>query len=115
MEREIEEFNLKDLPTFLQYVLDEVELACSEEPENFSKLETHFTVIDNVVGLLRELSLQGVHSDVETIDLQHLNALSVVFSDVLSELQQLILRLSLTPATVVENSCAIDRNPGEVG
>ena len=68
-----------------------------------------------VVGLLRELSLQGVHSDAETIDLQHLNALLVVFSDILSELQQLILRLSLTPATAVENSCAIDRNPGEVG
>ena len=78
MEQEIEEFNLEDLPTFLHYVLDEVELIYCEEPAIISKLETHLTVIDKVVGLLRLLSLPGVPSDAETNDLEHLKELSVV-------------------------------------
>ena len=82
MEQEIEEFNLEGLPTFLHYVLDEVELICYEEPAIISKLETHLTVIDKVVGLLKYFFRRA---------------------------------LSLRPATVVENTCVIDRKPGEVG
>ena len=89
MEQEIEEFNLEDLPTFLHYVLDEVELICYEEPAIISKLETHLTVIDKVVGLLRLLSLPGVPSDAETNDLEHLKELSVVFANIFSEVQHL--------------------------
>ena len=115
MEQEIEELNLEDLPTFLHYVLNEVELICCEEPAIISKLETHLTVIDKVVGLSRLLSLPGVLSDVETNDLEHLKELSVVFANIFSEVQQLISTLSLRSVTVVQNTCVIDRKPGEVG
>ena len=115
MEQEIEEFNLEDLPTFLHYVLDEVELICCEEPAIISKLETYLTVIDKVVGLLRLLSLPGVPPDAETNDLKHLKELSVVFANIFSEVQQLVSTLSLRPATVVANTCVIDRKPGAVG
>ena len=99
----------------MHYVLDEVELIYCEEPAIISKLETHLTVIDKVVGLLRLLSLPGVPSDAETNDLEHLKELSVVSQIFFCEVQQLISTLSLRPDTVVENTCVIDRKPGEVG
>ena len=111
------EFNLEELPTFLLYVLDEVEQICCEETTDLSKLESHFSVVDKVVGLLRELSFtQSVSDIIETNDLEHLKLLSDVFADILFGLQQLISILSVTPATVAENICVIDgRNHGEVG
>jgi hypothetical protein len=116
-ETESEEFNLEELPTFLLYVLDEVELICREETTDLSKLESHFSVVDKLVGLLRELSFtQGVSDTIETNDLEHLKSLSDMFADILFGLQQLISTLSVTPATVAENICVIDgRNRGEVG
>jgi predicted transcriptional regulator len=116
MESENEAFNLEDLPTFLLYVLDEVELVCREQTTDLSKLESHLIVVDKVVRLLRELSLPGVYAILETNDLEHLKALSDVFADILSAMQQLISTLSVTPATVAENVCVTEgRNPGEVG
>ncbi|CAB4037757.1 Hypothetical predicted protein [Paramuricea clavata] len=101
---------------FLLYVLDEVELVCHEQTTDLSKLESHLIVLDKVVGLLRELSLPGVYAILETNDLEHLKALSDVFADILSGMQQLVSTLSVTPATVAENVCVTDgRNPGEVG
>ena len=116
MESENEAFNLEDLPTFLLYVLDEVELVRREQTTDLSKLESHLIVVDKVVGLLRELSLPGVYAILETNDLEHLKALSDVFADILSAMQQLLSTLSVTPATVAENVCVTEgRNPGEVG
>ena len=116
MESENEAFNLEDLPTFLLYVLDEVELVRREQTTDLSKLESHLIVVDKVVGLLRELSLPGVYAILETNDLEHLKALSDVFADILSAMQQLVSTLSVTPATVAENVCVTEgRNPGEVG
>ena len=116
MESENEAFNLEDLPTFLLYVLDEVELVCREQTTDLSKLESHLIVVDKVVGLLRELSLPGVYAILETNDLEHLKALSDVFADILSAMQQLVSTLSVTPATVAENVYVTEgRNPGEVG
>ena len=116
MESENEAFNLEDLPTFLLYVLDEVELVRREQTTDLSKLESHLIVVDKVLGLLRELSLPGVYAILETNDLEHLKALSDVFADILSAMQQLVSTLSVTPATVAENVCVTEgRNPGEVG
>ncbi|CAB3985660.1 cytosolic Fe-s cluster assembly factor nubp1-b-like [Paramuricea clavata] len=116
MESENETFNLEDLPTFLIYILDKVELVCCEQTTDLSKLESHLIVVDKVVGLLRELSLPGVYAILKTNDLEHLKTLSDVFTDILSAMQQLVSTLSVTPATVAENVCVTDgRNPGEVG
>ncbi|CAB4028846.1 Hypothetical predicted protein, partial [Paramuricea clavata] len=113
MESENETFNLEDLPTFLIYVLDKVELVCREQTTDLSKLESHLIVVDKVVGLLRELSLPGVYAILKTNDLEHLKTLSDVFTDILSAMQQLVSTLSVTPATVAENVCVTDRrNPG---
>ena len=42
MEHEIEEFNLEGSPTFLHYVLDEIEVICCEEPAIIRKFGDTF-------------------------------------------------------------------------
>jgi len=102
-ERRLDDFDVEsDLPSFFNSILEKAEYICQINVER-RIVEQHIVVVDQTVSLLR--SLRDTWSNIDSDDKETLGGLSSAFSNVLSAMQQCLANASLSPTTVVTNTC----------